>query len=467
YLSYKPISIEELIGKKGSKQGSMRNVEATLITRYACEDADLALQLKHVLFSKLEEQGLTNLYFALEAPLVEVLTYMERNGVSLDTKSLKDYGEILSAHLVELESEIRQMAGVPDLNISSPKQLGEVLFEKLKISSDAKLTKTKQYSTNEEELQKYIDAHPIVLKILEFRGIKKLLSTYIETLPTLVNPKTGKIHTSFNQAVASTGRLSSNNPNLQNIPIRDENGREIRKAFIPSPGDYLLLSADYSQIELRLMAHMSADPAMLEAFEKGQDIHAATAAKIFRIPLNEVTADQRRKAKTANFGMIYGISAFGLSQRLGISRTEAKELIDGYFTTYKGVKEYMEKCVSQARERGWVETIFGRKRYLPDINSNNQVVRGLAERNAINAPIQGSAADIIKMAMIRIHDEFKSGKLKSKMIIQVHDELVFDVYRPELDEVKAIVKKCMEGAAALSVPLVVEIGTGSNWLEAH
>jgi len=467
YLGYKPISIEELIGKKGSKQGSMRNVDSSLITRYACEDADLALQLKRILFSKLEEQGLTNLYFALEAPLVEVLTLMERNGVSLDTKSLKDYGEILSAQLVELEREIRQMAGVPDLNISSPKQLGEVLFEKLRISSDAKLTKTKQYSTNEEELQKYIDAHPIVPKILEYRGIKKLLSTYIETLPTLVNPKTGKIHTSFNQAVASTGRLSSNNPNLQNIPIRDENGREIRKAFIPSPGDYLLLSADYSQIELRLMAHMSADPAMLEAFEEGQDIHAATAAKIFRIPLNEVTADQRRKAKTANFGMIYGISAFGLSQRLGISRAEAKELIDGYFTTYRGVKEYMEKCVSQARERGWVETIFGRKRYLPDINSNNQVVRGLAERNAINAPIQGSAADIIKMAMIRIHNEFKSGKLKSKMIIQVHDELVFDVYRPELDEVKAIVKKCMEGAATLSVPLEVEIGTGSNWLEAH
>ncbi len=467
YLNYKPISIEELIGKKGSRQGNMRNVEASLITRYACEDADLALQLKQILFSKLEEQGLTNLYFALEAPLVEVLTHMERNGVSLDTKSLKDYGEILSAQLIKLESEIRQMAGVPDLNISSPKQLGEVLFEKLKISSEAKLTKTKQYSTNEEELQKYINAHPIVPKILEFRGIKKLLSTYIETLPTLVNPKTGKIHTSFNQAVASTGRLSSNNPNLQNIPIRDENGREIRKAFIPSSGDYLLLSADYSQIELRLMAHISADPAMLEAFEKGQDIHAATAAKIFRIPLNEVNADQRRKAKTANFGMIYGISAFGLSQRLGISRTEAKELIDGYFTTYRGVKEYMEKCVSQARERGWVETIYGRKRYLPDINSNNQVVRGLAERNAINAPIQGSAADIIKMAMIRIHNEFKKSKLKSKMIIQVHDELVFDVYRPELDEVKAIVKRCMEGAASLSVPLEVEIGTGSNWLEAH
>lgn len=467
YLNYKPISIEELIGKKGSKQGSMRNVDSSLITRYACEDADLALQLKHVLFSKLEAQGLTNLYFALEAPLVEVLTYMERNGVSIDIKSLKDYGEVLSAQLVELENEIRQMAGIPDLNISSPKQLGEVLFEKLKISSDAKLTKTKQYSTNEEELQKYINAHPIVAKILEFRGIKKLLSTYIDTLPTLVNPKTGKIHTSFNQAVASTGRLSSNNPNLQNIPIRDENGREIRKAFIPSQDDFLLLSADYSQIELRLMAHMSGDPVMLEAFENGQDIHAATAAKIFKIPLDQVSREQRRKAKTANFGMIYGISAFGLSQRLGISRTEAKELIDGYFTTYKGVKEYMEKCVSQARERGWVETIFGRKRYLPDINSNNQVVRGLAERNAINAPIQGSAADIIKMAMIRIHDEFKNRKLKSKMIIQVHDELVFDVYRPELDEVKAIVKNCMEGAAQLRVPLEVEIGTGSNWLEAH
>lgn len=467
YLNYKTISIEELIGKKGSKQGSMRNVDTSLITRYACEDADLTLQLKHILFSKLDEHGLTNLYFTLEAPLIEVLAHMERNGVSLDTKNLKEYGEALSAQLVELENGIRQMAGVPDLNISSPKQLGEVLFEKLKISSDAKLTKTKQYSTNEEELQKYINTHPIVPKILEFRGIKKLLSTYIETLPTLVNPKTGKIHTSFNQAVASTGRLSSNNPNLQNIPIRDENGREIRKAFIPSPGDYLLLSADYSQIELRLMAHMSGDTAMLEAFKNGQDIHVATAAKIFKVTLDQVTRDQRRKAKTANFGMIYGISAFGLSQRLGISRTEAKELIDSYFATYKGVKEYMEKCVLQARERGWVETIFGRKRYLPDINSNNQIVRGLAERNAINTPIQGSAADIIKMAMIRIHDEFKSRKLKSKMIIQVHDELVFDVYRPELDEVKAIVTSCMEGAAQLRVPLEIEIGTGSNWLEAH
>lgn len=467
YLSYKTISIEELIGKKGSHQGSMRHVAPEIITRYACEDADIALQLKSILFSKLEEQGLTGLYETLEAPLIEVLTYMERNGVRLDVGSLTEYGKVLTGQMIVLEREIREMAGVPNLNISSPRQLGEVLFDELKIASDAKLTKTMQYSTNEEELQKYINAHPIVGKILEFRGIKKLLSTYIETLPTLVNPKTGKIHTSFNQAVASTGRLSSNNPNLQNIPIRDENGREIRKAFIPSGDDFLLLSADYSQIELRLMAHMSSDPLMLEAFERGEDIHAATAAKIFKIPLSEVTSDHRRKAKTANFGMIYGISAFGLSQRLGISRTDAKELIDGYFNTYKGVKEYMERCVAQARERGWVETIFGRKRYLPDINSNNQVVRGLAERNAINAPIQGSAADIIKEAMIRIHEEFKSRKLRSKMIIQVHDELVFDVYQPELNEVKNIVKRCMEGAANLKVPLEVDMGTGNNWLEAH
>jgi len=467
YLNYKPISIEELIGKKGKSQGNMRNVDPELITRYACEDADLAYQLKQVLFEKLQGQGLTELYFKLEEPLIEVLTHMERNGVTLDSQSLKEYGEMLSKQLVELEKEIRDMAGVPDLNISSPKQLGEVLFDKLKIATDAKRTKTKQYSTNEEELQKYIDKHPIVSKILEFRGIKKLLSTYIETLPLLVNKKTGKIHTSFNQAVASTGRLSSNNPNLQNIPIRDENGREIRKAFIPSSEEHLLLSADYSQIELRLMAHMSNDPIMLEAFEKGEDIHAATAAKIFKVPLNEVTREQRSKAKTANFGMIYGISAFGLSQRLGISRTEAKELIDGYFDTYKGVKAYMDQCVAEARERGFVETIFGRKRYLPDINSNNQVVRGLAERNAINAPIQGSAADIIKMAMINVHREIISRKLKSKMIIQVHDELVFDVYKPELDEVKEVVKKCMEGAANLKVPLEVDMGIGNNWLEAH
>jgi len=314
---------------------------------------------------------------------------------------------------------------------------------------------------------KYINSHPIVGKILEFRSLKKLLSTYIETLPTLVNSKSGKIHASFNQAVASTGRLSSNNPNLQNIPIRDENGREIRKAFIPSQGDFVILSADYSQIELRLMAHVSGDEQMLDAFQHGADIHAATAAKIFKVPLSEVSREQRSRAKTANFGMIYGISAFGLSQRLGISRTEAKDLIDGYFATYTGVKKYMDSCVAEAREKGYVSTIFGRKRYLADINSNNGTVRGLAERNAINAPIQGSAADIIKLAMINIHRELEQSKLQSKMIIQVHDELVFDVFKPELDRVKAIVKTCMEGAIELKVPLEIEMGVGTNWLEAH
>ncbi len=467
YLGYKPIEIEELIGKKGSKQANMRNVPLEKITPYACEDADIALQLKLRLFPELESQGLTKLYFLLEAPLVEVLAQMERNGVCLDVQSLQEYGKILNSELLKLDAEIKAMAGVPDLNISSPKQLGEVLFDKLRIATDVKMTKTKQYSTSEEELLKYQSAHPIVGKILEFRSIKKLLSTYIETLPGLVNTKTGRIHTSFNQAVAATGRLSSNNPNLQNIPIREENGREIRRAFIPSPGSYSMLSADYSQIELRLMAHMSGDSAMIEAFRNGEDIHAATAAKIFKVPLEQVSREQRSRAKTANFGMIYGISAFGLSQRLGISRTEAKELIDEYFRTYSGVKRYMDSCIAQARERGWVETLFGRKRYLNDIKSSNQTVRGMAERNAINAPIQGSAADIIKLAMIGIHSEFKRLKLQSKMIIQVHDELVFDVYQPELEQVKEIARSQMEGAAALQIPLVVDIGVGKNWLEAH
>ncbi|HOY71973.1 MAG TPA: DNA polymerase I, partial [Tenuifilaceae bacterium] len=467
YLGYKPIEIEELIGKKGSKQANMRNVPLEKITPYACEDADIALQLKLRLFAELESQGLTKLYFLLEAPLVEVLAQMERNGVCLDVQSLQEYGKILNSELLKLDAEIKAMAGVPDLNISSPKQLGEVLFDKLRIATDVKMTKTKQYSTSEEELLKYQSAHPIVGKILEFRSIKKLLSTYIETLPGLVNTKTGRIHTSFNQAVAATGRLSSNNPNLQNIPIREENGREIRRAFIPSPGSYSMLSADYSQIELRLMAHMSGDSAMMEAFRNGEDIHAATAAKIFKVPLEQVSREQRSRAKTANFGMIYGISAFGLSQRLGISRTEAKELIDEYFRTYSGVKRYMDSCIAQARERGWVETLFGRKRYLNDIKSSNQTVRGMAERNAINAPIQGSAADIIKLAMIGIHSEFKRLKLQSKMIIQVHDELVFDVYQPELEQVKEIARSQMEGAAALQIPLVVDIGVGKNWLEAH
>ncbi|HRX66781.1 MAG TPA: DNA polymerase I [Tenuifilaceae bacterium] len=467
YLGYKPIEIEELIGKKGPRQLNMRSINPERIVDYATEDADIALQLKSILFEKLNSENLVNLYYTLEEPLIQVLSEMEYAGVRIEPASLKGLEQELNEELLKLDEEIKSMAGVPDLNISSPKQLGEVLFERMKIATGAKKTKTKQYSTSEEELAKYRDKHPIIDKILDFRSVKKLLSTYVEVLPTLINKKTGRIHASFNQAVASTGRLSSNNPNLQNIPIREERGREIRKAFVPKDSEHLLLSADYSQIELRLMAHMSKDEGMLEAFQNGEDIHAATASKIFRVPLADVTREQRSKAKTANFGMIYGISAFGLSQRLEISRTEAKELIDGYFDTYRGVKEYMDFCAKQAREKGYVETIFGRKRYLPDINSGNAMVRGLAERNAINAPIQGSAADIIKAAMIGIHQKIKAQNLRSRMIIQVHDELVFDVYKPELDEVKSLVKKSMENAVKLSVPLEVDMGVGTNWLDAH
>lgn len=467
FLNYRTIRIEELIGKKGAGQRSMRSVPLELITRYACEDADITFKLKNILFDRLRQQGLDRLYFELEEPLIAVLLDMERNGVMLDTDFLNSYAETLRVQLQRLNDEVRQMAGVSELNVSSPKQLGEVLFEKLKIASDAKRTKTKQYSTGEEELQKYIHTHPIVPKILEFRSVKKLLSTYVETLPKLVNPKTGMIHASFNQAVAATGRLSSNNPNLQNIPIRDANGREIRKAFVPSHKGWVILSADYSQIELRLMAHMSEDVHMLEAFNRGEDIHAATAAKIFRIPLEQVTREQRSRAKTANFGMIYGISAFGLSQRLGIPRTEAKELIDSYFETYSGVKRYMDSCVEQARERGWVETIFGRKRYLPDIKSANHVVRGVAERNAINAPIQGSAADIIKRAMIEIRKRIAAENLKARMIVQVHDELVFDLPAEEEGLVRSLVVDCMVNAVSLRAPLLVDVGVGMNWLEAH
>jgi DNA polymerase I len=466
-LSYKPIEIEELIGKKGPRQLNMRSVPPEKIVPYACEDADIALQLKNKLWNKLHEENLTDLYYKLEEPLIEVLAQIEFNGVCINPDSLNELAKELNSVLITLDQEIKSIAGMPELNVSSPKQLGEVLFEKLKIATDVKRTKTKQYSTNEEELVKYRDKHPIIDKILEFRGVKKLLSTYVEVLPTLINKKTGRIHASFNQAVAATGRLSSNNPNLQNIPIREERGREIRKAFVPANDEYTLLAADYSQIELRLMAHMSQDSTMLDAFNSGEDIHTATAAKIFRIPLADVTRDQRSKAKTANFGMIYGISAFGLSQRLGIPRTEAKELIDGYFSTYQGVKEYMELCAKQAREKGYVETIYGRKRYLPDINSGNAMVRGLAERNAINAPIQGSAADVIKAAMIDIHRAIKQQNLRSKMIIQVHDELVFEVYKPELDTIKSLIKNAMENVITLSVPLEVEMGIGDNWLDAH
>lgn len=397
-----------------------------------------------------------------------MLADIELTGVKIDTARLAEYGRELTVEMDALEGRIRELAGTPDLNVNSSRQLGTVLFEKMRIDPKPKRTKTKQYSTDEEYLASLADRHPVVNMILEYRGLKKLLSTYIEALPQLVNPVTGRVHTSFNQAVTATGRLSSTNPNLQNIPIRTEQGRQIRRAFVPSDSDHLLLSADYSQVELRLMAHLSGDEALIEAFRHGEDIHRATAARLFGIPLAEVTPEHRRKAKTANFGIIYGISAFGLKQRMGnITMEEAKRIIDGYFTAYPKVKEYMERVVAQARETGYVETIFGRRRYLPDIRSANSVVRSLAERNAINAPIQGSAADIIKIAMNRIHREFAARGIRSKVILQVHDELVIDMLREEQEEVTALVREAMEHAARLRVELVVECGVGENWLEAH
>lgn len=468
-LGYKPIAIEELIGSAGKTQLSMRDVPLERICTYACEDAEVALRLKHLLFAELEKQNLLTLYNTIEEPLIAVLADMELAGVRINADSLREFKQTLNNQIDKLEAEIRSMANEPSLNISSPKQLGEALFVKLKIAGDNKIKKTKssQYSTSEDELQKYAHAHPIVPLILEYRSAKKLLSSYVDTLPDLVNPKTGRIHTSFNQAVASTGRLSSNNPNLQNIPIREANGREIRRAFVATDADHVLLAADYSQIELRLMAHLSSDQHLIEAFRQGADIHAATASKIFKTPLEAVTREQRSQAKTANFGMIYGISAFGLSQRMGISRTDAKSLIDNYFDTYQGVKQYMDRCVAEARERGAVFTMFGRRKALPDIASSNGTVRGFAERNAINAPIQGTAADIIKLAMIRIHAQMKQQGLRSQMIVQVHDELVFDVLRSELDTMRQLVKQGMEQVVELQVPLVVEMGEGHNWVEAH
>lgn len=466
YLNYEKIPTEAIIGSKGRNQLSMRSAETSKLMDYACEDADLTLQLKDVLAAELEQHGLTTLFESLEMPLVPVLTDMEMAGVKLDPDSLNQYAGELREQIIKLENEIIELAGV-EFNVSSPKQLGEILFEKLKIDPNAKMTKTKQYSTNEEVLQQLLHKHPIVGKVLDYRGLKKLLNTYVETLPLLINPRTGKIHTSYNQAVTATGRLSSNNPNLQNIPIRDENGREIRKSFIPSDEQHLFLSADYSQIELRIMAALSKDEQMLEAFRNNQDIHSITAAKIYKVAVEEVTPDMRRKAKTANFGIIYGISAFGLSQRLNISRSEAKELIDGYFENFPRVREYMELSIDKARKTGYVETIMGRRRYLADINSNNAVVRGMAERNAINAPIQGSAADIIKLAMISIHKAFDERGLLSRMVLQVHDELNFDVLAEELPEVEKIVKQKMESAVQLEVPLTIEMKSAKNWLDAH
>ena len=466
YLHYSPIAIETLIGR-GARQLTMDQVNIMSVKEYAAEDADITMQLKHLLWAEIEKQGLKELYERIEEPMIEVLADMEMQGVRIAPEQLADYAVELNNELQHLESEIRREADEPALNVNSARQLGEVLFAKMRITDKPKMTKTRQFSTEEEYLQGFAGKHRIVDMILQYRGVKKLLSTYVEALPSLINPVTGRIHTSFNQAVTATGRLSSTNPNLQNIPVRDQMGRRIREAFIPRDENHLLLSADYSQVELRLMAHLSGDESLIEAFRQGEDIHSATAAKLFHKTTEEVTSEERRRAKTANFGIIYGISAFGLSQRLDIPRKEAKEIIEGYFASYPKVKEYMDGAIADAREKGYVETVFGRRRYLRDIASRNAVARGVAERNAINAPIQGSAADIMKIAMIEIHRRFQQEGIRSKMILQVHDEVIVDMLKEEQERVVAIVKEAMESAATLSVPLISDAGIGKSWLEAH
>ncbi|MBK7853217.1 MAG: DNA polymerase I [Bacteroidetes bacterium] len=466
YLNYAPVSIESLIGKKGKEQKNMRDIPVEQVAEYAAEDADVTYQLYTVFEPKLKSTGTTKLFTEVEMPLVPVLADMEAEGINIDIKALRDFSAVLETDISKIEKEIQDMAG-KKFNVSSPKQVGEVLFEDLKIVEKPTKTKTGQYSTAEDVLSKLENKHPMVRRILDYRELVKLKNTYVDVLPDLVNPATGRIHTSYNQVVAVTGRLSSDNPNLQNIPIRTERGREIRKAFIPRNSEYTLLSADYSQIELRIIAELSGDPGMLEAFRSGEDIHAATASKVYNVPIKEVTGDMRRNAKMVNFGIIYGISAFGLADRLNISRTEAKGIIDNYFMQYPAIKEYMDMSIENARKKGYVETILGRRRYLRDINSANATVRGFAERNAINAPIQGSAADMIKIAMIRIHDEIKKRNLKSKMLLQVHDELVFDAHKSELEELKAMVENHMKHALTLKVPVEVGVGSGENWLEAH
>lgn len=466
YLGYSMVKIESLIGEKGVRQGSFRSVPPEKACEYAGEDADITWQLTEIFRKQLNQEGFKDLYLNIEMPLIPVLMRMEHQGVKLDVEALNVFAEELRKDIIETEAEIFALAG-SEFNISSPKQVGEMLFDRMKIISDPKKTKTKQYATGEEVLIELKDKHPIVEKMLEFRTLKKLLTTYVSALPKLVKPVSGKIHSSFNQALVTTGRLSSTNPNLQNIPVREERGREIRRAFIPEKKDNIFFSADYSQIELRLMAHLSGDTQMIEAFVQGEDIHTATAAKIYKIDNEAVSKDMRSRAKTANFGIIYGISAFGLSQRMRISRSEARDLIDGYFETYPGVRKFMDSSIRMARENGFVETMFGRRRYLPDILSRNAVVRGNAERNAINSPIQGSAADVIKIAMIRIQECMDREQLQSSMILQVHDELNFDVLPEELDRVKTLVLREMENAASLSVPLTVDYGEGANWLEAH
>ena len=465
YLNYRTIHIEELIGEKKKGQKKMSDLTPQEIYKYACEDADVTLKLKNILEKELQEKNDEKLFREIEMPLVPVLAQMEMNGARIDTAALKNISEELSAKMQAIETEIYALAGT-EFNISSPRQVGDILFNRLQLIEKAKKTKSGQYSTSEEVLESMRHKHPIVEKILDYRGLKKLLTTYVDALPQLINPETGKIHTSFNQTVTATGRLSSSNPNLQNIPVRDENGREIRRAFIPDDG-CLFFSADYSQIELRIMAHMSGDKGMVEAFRSGEDIHTDTAAKVYKVPAAEVTKAMRSKAKTANFGIIYGISAFGLAERMGVDRREAKELIDEYFKTYPGIKAYIEKSVDDAKRNGYAETLFHRKRFLPDINSHNAVVRGYAERNAVNAPIQGTAADIIKVAMINIHNRLKREGLKAQMIIQVHDELDFNVPENEKEQLQAIVMEEMQNACHMSVPLTADCGWGANWLEAH
>lgn len=465
YLNYKTVHIEELIGEKGKGQKNMSDLEPEKVYEYACEDADITLQLKGILEKEIEKDGTSDLFWNIEMPLVKVLAYMERNGAMIDPKVLAETSRLFTERMKVLETQIYEAAGM-SFNILSPKQVGEILFDRMHIVDKPKKTKTGQYVTSEEVLETLKSDNPIVDLILKYRGLKKLLGTYVDALPELVNPETGKIHTSYNQTVTATGRLSSSNPNLQNIPVRDEDGKEVRKAFVPEPG-CKFFSADYSQIELRIMAHLSGDQNMIEDFMLGHDVHAATAAKVFHKPIEEVTKAERSKAKTANFGIIYGISAFGLAQRMGVSRTEAKELIENYFLTYKGIKEYMDKAIENAREKGYIETVLKRKRYLPDISSHNATVRGFAERNAINAPIQGSAADIIKKAMIGIYNRFMKENLKSTMILQVHDELNFNVVAGEEEKVRTIVLEEMQNAWPMSVPLIADCGWGDNWLEAH
>ena len=466
YLNYSPVSIETLIGKRGKDQLSMRAVELNKIAAYAAEDADVTLQLKNTFAPLLAENTLEDLFNTVEVPLIKVLAEIEREGIRLDVDNLRDFSAQLKTDITIVEKEIQDFAGTK-FNVSSPKQVGEILFDYLKITDKAKKTKTGQYATGEDVLSKLENAHPIVSKILDYRELVKLKNTYVDSLPLMVHPRTGRIHTSFNQVVAVTGRLSSDNPNLQNIPIRTERGRQIRKAFVPRDADRILLSADYSQIELRIVASISGDPNMCEAFQAGKDIHTATAAKVFGVAESDVTKEMRYKSKSVNFGIIYGQGPFGLAENLNIPRAEAKQLIDNYFREYSSIRNYMDEQVNFARENGYVQTILGRKRWLRDITSANATVRGFAERNAINAPIQGSAADMIKVAMVNVHQEFKKRHYKSRMLLQVHDELVFDVYKPELEEVKALVEKLMREALPLKVPVEVGIGMGANWLEAH